>query len=206
MPARFFLSVGMLLVSGGLALMAHVHADSSWNVLLAGFVAAGIGIGMINPPLSSAAIGVVLPAQSGMASGISATFRQVGIATGIAGLGAIFQIRVESQITSALQHTPLHGSASAIAHGFAQGGGLTGSQLAKAPPRVQALAATIAKNAFSTGLNELFVVASAMALVGAVIAALTIRQRDFVSSAVQHAPDAGGDAAGEGAAAAVAAG
>jgi len=198
-PARFFLSIGMLLVSGGLALMAHVHADSSWNVLLAGFVAAGIGIGMINPPLSSAAIGVVLPAQSGMASGISATFRQVGIATGIAGLGAIFQLRVESQITSALQHTPLRSSASAIAHGFAQGGGLSGSQLAKAPPRLQAVVGTVAKNAFSTALNELFIVASAMALLGAIIAAFTIRQRDFVSSAVQHAPNADGAAAAEGA-------
>jgi len=185
--------------------MAHVHSNSSWNVLLAGFIVAGIGIGMINPPLSSAAIGVVLPAQSGMASGISATFRQVGIATGIAGLGAIFQIRVESQITSALQHTPLRSSASAIARGFAQGGSLSGSQLAKAPPRVQALVGTIAKNAFSTGLNELFIVASGMALVGAIIAALTIRQRDFVSSAVQHGPNASEGAPGE-AAAAVAAG
>ena len=83
--ARIFLSVGMLFVSVGLLLMAHVGADSTWNVLLAGFVVAGIGIGMINPPLSSAAIGVVGPEKSGMASGISSTFRQVGIATGIAG-------------------------------------------------------------------------------------------------------------------------
>ena len=95
--ARIFLSVGMLFVSVGLLLMAHVGADSTWNVLLAGFVVAGIGIGMINPPLSSAAIGVVGPEKSGMASGISSTFRQVGIATGIAGLGAIFQARLESQ-------------------------------------------------------------------------------------------------------------
>ena len=33
--------------------MAHVRADSTWTVLLAGFVVAGIGIGMINPLLSS---------------------------------------------------------------------------------------------------------------------------------------------------------
>ena len=34
---------------------------------------------------------VVEPRRAGMASGINNTFRQVGIATGIAGLGAIFQ-------------------------------------------------------------------------------------------------------------------
>ena len=181
--ARIFLSVGMLFVSVGLLLMAHVGADSTWNVLLAGFVVAGIGIGMINPPLSSAAIGVVGPEKSGMASGISSTFRQVGIATGIAGLGAIFQARLESRITSSLQTTPLRAHASQIAAGFAQGGGLPASSVSGASPHLQALVGSIAKNAFSTGLNELFVVASGLALFGAVFAALTIRQRDFVSQA-----------------------
>ena len=46
---------------------------------------------MVNPPLASTAIGVVPVERSGMASGINSTFRQVGIATGIAGLGAVFQ-------------------------------------------------------------------------------------------------------------------
>jgi hypothetical protein len=48
-------------------------------------------VGLINPPLASAAIGVVPPERSGMASGANSTFRQVGIATGIAALGAVFQ-------------------------------------------------------------------------------------------------------------------
>jgi len=184
--ARIFLSIGMLLVSTGLALMAHVRADSAWSVLLPGFVVAGCGIGMINPPLASAAIGVVGPKQAGMASGISATFRQVGIATGIAALGAIFQGRLESRITSGLRVTALRSHAAEIARGFAQGGGLTGSTLSKAPHHLRLLVAKIAKNAFSTGLNELFVIASAMALLGAVLAALTIRQRDFVASRAPH--------------------
>jgi len=192
-PARIFLSVGMLLVSVGLALMAHVHANSTWRVLFFGFVVAGVGMGMINPPLASAAIGVVGPAKSGMASGISSTFRQVGIATGIAALGAIFQGRLEARITAGLQSTPLRAHAAAIARNFAQGAGLSGStQLSRASPRVQASVASIAKNAFSTGLNELFLIASGLALLGAVLAAVTIRQRDFVSAA----PHGHGEATG----------
>ena len=63
---------------------------------------AGVGIGMINPPLASTPVGVVPPQRSGMASGIGNTFRQVGIATGIAGLGAIFQHAVPAKTIDAL--------------------------------------------------------------------------------------------------------
>jgi predicted MFS family arabinose efflux permease len=41
---------------------------------------AGLGVGLVNPPLASTAIGVVPPHQAGMASGVNSTFRQVGIA------------------------------------------------------------------------------------------------------------------------------
>ncbi|HEX3392068.1 MAG TPA: MFS transporter [Solirubrobacteraceae bacterium] len=90
-PIRLLLGVGLLFVSGGLLAMTLVSATSGWTALIPGFVLQGIGVGLVNPPLASAAVGVVPPARSGMASGANNTFRQVGIATGIAALGAIFQ-------------------------------------------------------------------------------------------------------------------
>ena len=57
-------------------------------------IVGGIGIGLINPPLASTAVGVVRPQRAGMASGINSTFRQVGIATGIALLGTLFSNKV----------------------------------------------------------------------------------------------------------------
>jgi EmrB/QacA subfamily drug resistance transporter len=90
-PIRLLLGVGLLFVSGGLLAMTLVTSTSGWTALIPGFVLQGIGVGLVNPPLASAAIGVVPPARSGMASGANSTFRQVGIATGIAGLGAVFQ-------------------------------------------------------------------------------------------------------------------
>jgi MFS family permease len=81
----------MLLVSAGLLWMTAVSPTSSWTALIPGFMLQGAGIGLVNPPLASAAIGVVPPARSGMASGANNTARQVGIATGIAALGAVFQ-------------------------------------------------------------------------------------------------------------------
>jgi predicted MFS family arabinose efflux permease len=98
---RVFLGAGLILVGTGLLLMGGIKVADGWTALLGGFIVAGIGIGCVNPPLASASIGVVDPRRSGAASGINATFRQVGIATGIAGLGALFQARVEHSLAGA---------------------------------------------------------------------------------------------------------
>jgi predicted MFS family arabinose efflux permease len=99
-PVRALLFFGLALVGIGLLLMGGLTTSSKWTALLAGFVICGAGIGMVNPALASTAIGVVPPERSGMASGINNTFRQVGIATGVAALGAIFQSQAGS-----VQHT-----------------------------------------------------------------------------------------------------
>ena len=97
--------------------MATTHASSGWTVLLPGFIVAGIGIGTVNPVLASSAISVVPPERSGMASGANNTFRQVGIATGIAGLGTVFQTQIQHQTLAALGHTPA--GQAVVAHGGA---------------------------------------------------------------------------------------
>jgi EmrB/QacA subfamily drug resistance transporter len=178
-PVRIFLGLGLALVALGLGLMHGVTARSGWTDLLPGFIVAGIGIGMINPPLASAAIGVVEPARSGMASGINNTFRQTGIATGIAGLGAIFQSRVEHLVVQGLAGTPGAGRAPQIAQAAASGGGR--SVLEHVPPGARATVGRATRDAFVGGLNTLFVVGALVALAGAILAAVLVRQSDFVS-------------------------
>jgi EmrB/QacA subfamily drug resistance transporter len=81
---------GFAFVGAALLLMRGVTPSDDWTHLIPGFIVAGVGAGLINVPLASTAVGVVEPARAGMASGINSTFRQVGIATGVAALGAIF--------------------------------------------------------------------------------------------------------------------
>src|SRR5215472_4903102 len=95
-PARWLIGPGLLLVGVGLIVMAGLSGASSWTHLVPGFIVSGLGAGLVNPPLASTAIGVVPPHQAGMASGVNSTFRQIGVAAGIAALGSIF--------TSAIQH------------------------------------------------------------------------------------------------------
>jgi EmrB/QacA subfamily drug resistance transporter len=89
-PARALIAPGFALIGGGLLLMRGLTVDATWTHLLAGMIVAGVGAGLVNVPLAATAIGIVEPARAGMASGINTTFRQVGTATGVAALGAIF--------------------------------------------------------------------------------------------------------------------
>jgi EmrB/QacA subfamily drug resistance transporter len=89
-PTRLMIGPGFILIGIGLLLMHGLDVASDWTALLPGMVLAGVGAGFINVPLASTAVAVVEPARAGMASGINTTFRQIGIATGVAALGAIF--------------------------------------------------------------------------------------------------------------------
>src|SRR5690348_15028551 len=103
---RWLIGPGLLLVGIGMLFMRGLTASSEWTHLIPGFIIVGIGIGLINPPLASTAVGVVEPQRAGMASGINSTFRQVGIATGIALLGTLFSSRTHDQVTSHLDKLP----------------------------------------------------------------------------------------------------
>lgn len=62
----------------------------------------GLGVGLVNPPLASTAIGVVPPHRAGMASGINSTFRQIGIASGIAVLGSVLTTAMQRNLGHAV--------------------------------------------------------------------------------------------------------
>jgi MFS family permease len=93
-PLRLLISLGLALSGVGLLLMAGLAADSSWTHLIPGLVLAGAGSGLVNPALAATAVGVVPHRAAGMASGINSTFRQVGVATGIAVFGTLLASRV----------------------------------------------------------------------------------------------------------------
>jgi predicted MFS family arabinose efflux permease len=112
---RYLLGFGLGLCALSMWLMSGVKASSHWTVLLPGFIVGGIGIGFVNAPLASTAVSTVRVERAGMASGINNTFRQIGIATGIAGLGAIFASQVDPR---AFAPHPSPEAAASFAHGL----------------------------------------------------------------------------------------
>jgi MFS family permease len=194
--SRYLLGIGMLLITGGLLLMATTHPNSTWTVLLPGFIVSGAGIGMVNPVLASGAISVVEPQHSGMASGTNNTFRQVGIATGIAILGAIFQSQIVSH-TSAVLYQSAAGQL--VLH---KGGAQLTAAMSAGEVRQAAAAIPVASArdvllhayhiGFSSTLNHLMIIGAIVAFVGAVGGFALVRQRDFVVPAGQGGGGGGG--------------
>jgi EmrB/QacA subfamily drug resistance transporter len=201
-PIRFLIAPGLALVGIGLLLMRGLSADSQWTHLIPGFIVAGAGTGLINPPLASTAIGVVTPERAGMASGINSTFRQVGIATGIAGLGSVFAHTVRTDIESLLAHTPhlnahaVHGLAEGVSQGSGVGGGLSRLPAAARPAAIHAV-----RSSFVAGLNEIFLIGAVLTLVSSVLTLVLIRSKDFEAGAARG-PDTAGKPSAEGASAA----
>jgi EmrB/QacA subfamily drug resistance transporter len=177
-PVRLLIGAGLLLTGAGLLLMRGLTASSSWTHLIAGLAVAGVGSGFVNPPLASTAVGVVAPQRAGMASGINSTFRQVGIATGIALLGTLFSNRLTSAVTDLVAGTPLAGRGEQIASALRSGEAGRLFQHA----RSHAEAATlqhIARGSFTTALDHILLVAAVIALVTGVAAFALIRSKDF---------------------------
>ena len=176
-PVRILLGLGLLLVGVGLLLMRGLTASSHWTALLAGFIVAGAGVGIVNPALASTAIGVVPPQRSGMASGINSTFRQVGTATGIAVLGAIFESRLASRLMPQLSGTRVAGHVHQIAHAVA--GGATASVLHSVPAAQRHVASLAIRSAYAGAMNDILLVGGIVALTGAGLGFVLVRSRDF---------------------------
>ena len=176
-PIRILLGTGLGLVGVGLLLMGGISVGSSWTTLLVGFVIAGIGIGTTNPGIGQAAIAVVPVEKSGMGSGINTTFRQVGIATGVAALGAVFQSRIDSKLSTLLPHAP-----KGLGEVVASGGSRAVAQL-PLPPAIHVKAVHAADVAFVGAMNEILLIAGLISFVGAVLGFWLTRSEDFVKPA-----------------------
>jgi len=178
-PVRMLIGPGLLLVGVGLLLMRGLGASTSWTHLIPGLIVAGVGTGLVNPPLASTAVGVVPPQQAGMASGINSTFRQVGIATGIALLGTLFASKISSEVLSRTAGVPgLAGKGPQIAHGLQSGE--VAQVLRSLPASLRGTAAGISKASFTSGLDHILLVAAVLALASGVLAFGLIRTKDFV--------------------------
>jgi EmrB/QacA subfamily drug resistance transporter len=176
-PIRALLGFGLALNALSMWLMSRVSVTSTWTVLLPGFVIAGVGIGFVNAPLATTAVSTVRRERAGMASGINNTFRQLGIATGIAALGAAFQSRISTHLSGVLAGVPhAHRITLQVTSGQ------VGRALASVPPAQRPHVAGAAKASFVLGLSDILIVGTIVVAIGAVLALALVRPQDFVAS------------------------
>lgn len=88
---RVLIIAGLLFQGAGLTWLALVMtADVSYLTMLPAFISAGIGMGLVFAPVSTAVLAHTSEADTAKASGTNSTLREIGVALGIAVLTAVF--------------------------------------------------------------------------------------------------------------------
>jgi EmrB/QacA subfamily drug resistance transporter len=178
-PARVILSVGLGATGIGLLLMGGIDPGQEWTSLLGGFLLAGAGVGLINPVIADVAVSVVPKEQSGMASGINDTFRQVGIAIGIAAWGAIFLGRGAAKVEELAAGTPAATGERPRQLVEAVSSGNLDEAVASVPAGSRESVADAAREGFLSGLNEVLMLGGILSIAGALVALWLVRERDI---------------------------
>ena len=178
-PARVMLGVGLAVVGLGLHLMGGIAPGDDWTTLLVGFVITGAGVGLINPVIADVAVSVVPKQQSGMAAGINDTFRQVGIAVGIAVWGAIFVSRGAQKVRELAAGTPAASGEHPRELVEAASSGNLDQALAALPAESRRSVANAARDGFLAGLNEVIFLGSLVCFVSAVLVVWLVREREI---------------------------
>src|SRR5437867_2434370 len=192
---KYFLMAGLVLFATGTgALFVFASLDSTWQTFVAPLMLAGLGMGCVFAPMTTLAMKDVATRDTGAASGVFNTMRQLGAVIGSAVIGAVLQaqlaIDLPAQAAARAGALPpqardpfVNGFAQAARGGFQVGVGQTGgAQLpAGLPPQlmaqIQQLAREVFENAFILAMHPSAVVALAVLLLAAASCVLVVRQR-----------------------------
>jgi Na+/melibiose symporter-like transporter len=179
LQARVLMAISLVAVGVGLLLMSGLTASSGWTALLPGFLVAGVGIGLLNPVIADVALSVVPTERSGMAAGINDTFRQVGVAVGVAVWGAVFLGRGASKISSLTAGTPAGTGGHPRQLLEAASDGRLGSALSAVPHGARGLVTSATREGFLSGLNSILLIGALVALAGAALALWLVRENQI---------------------------
>lgn len=174
--ARYLMNAGLVLTGIGLLLMGGLNQGSEWTALLAGFLLSGVGVGLLNPVIADVALSVVPKEQSGMAAGINDTFRQVGIAVGIAAWGAIFLGAGAAKVQDLAGNVSGDEARSLVE---ATSSGALPQALHGVPQGTRELTRSAAEQGFLQGLNEILLLGGILCFAGAALALWLVREREI---------------------------
>src|SRR3984957_15088453 len=172
LTGRTLLTLGLMLVSAGLAFLALVAGTLDYRLMLAGMLATGVGAGLLHGETTKVGMTVIPAERAGMASGISGTMRFTGIVIGFSALGVVLFSRISAAIATAL---PALNESDRL--GFIReiaSGNLSGSGTASYSAELH----TLALKSFADGYASLFATSAGFCLVATVITWLLVRDSD----------------------------
>jgi EmrB/QacA subfamily drug resistance transporter len=88
--SRLPATVGMCLIAVGLGVLSRLGLETPLVAIAGALLVIGLGVGLFSTPNTSAALGAAPRRQRGIASGVLATARNLGMVIGVGIAGAIF--------------------------------------------------------------------------------------------------------------------
>jgi EmrB/QacA subfamily drug resistance transporter len=171
---------GLTIVAASLLWQSQLDVNTGYGFLLPAFVAMGVGVALTMSPMSTAAMNAVDQTKAGAASGILSMSRMVGGTFGVAALGALVAALGRSKLDELLPAIP-SGERDRLVDGLGFGTG------AQASPAV----ADASREAFVHALHYGLLLGAGVALIGALVAVVTL---GGARAYAEHEP-LGGDAA-----------
>jgi EmrB/QacA subfamily drug resistance transporter len=154
---RLTMSLGLVLVGAALFALTPISIDSPYLFMAVPFVVLALGVGMVMTSGAEAIVGSAPVQLAGVAGGLQATSLQLGGALGTAVLAAI----VSAGTASGLGTTGFPGR-EAVAQGII-------------PTGLDTATTALARDAFTGGLSNAFLVAGCVAIVVAIASAVFVR-------------------------------
>lgn len=89
---RVPLVLGGFFMTAGAVALTGLSASTSYGVLALGFALLGVGLGLVNPPITNTGVSGMPPAQAGVAGAVISATRQLGSVLGVAVMGAMLSV------------------------------------------------------------------------------------------------------------------
>ena len=154
---------GLTIVAASLLWQSQLGVDTGYGFLLPAFVAMGVGVALTMSPMSTAAMNAVDQTKAGAASGILSMSRMVGGTFGVAALGALVAALGRSKIEELLPAIP-SGERDRLVDALGFG---TSAQ-------TSSTVADATSEAFVHALHYGLLLGAGVALIGALVAAVTL--------------------------------
>jgi EmrB/QacA subfamily drug resistance transporter len=162
---RAVLSIGLLTIGAGLAVVALTSSVASYSPIAAGLVLVGGGMGLTMPTAEDVVLSSVEPDDAGVSAGANSTNLQLGGSVGVALIGSIAVTAYRHHLARLADVSP------ATVHAARPSLYAAAATSLRLPGGVRGPFFTAAASGFSQGLHTALLVGASVSLVGAVAVA-----------------------------------
>jgi EmrB/QacA subfamily drug resistance transporter len=167
---------GLVVVAAGMQILSQADMDSGYGLIATALVVMGLGLALAMTPATDAIMGTLPKAKAGVGSAMNDVLRELGATLGVAVLGSILASKYSGGMAGATDGLPTDAAEASLdsvggAHAVAaQVGDSAGGLVASAD------------QAFVSAMGATTDIASAVALVGAIIALTFLPTRPNASA------------------------